>query len=71
MRNDFKLVLCLTFCDVMFYSSPFLVVVRRLLGVSDVVIQYCILCKIVLSMFSVVSSFSQVCLLVWGIAFTF
>ena len=71
IRNDFELVLGLKFCDFMFSSCQFLVVVRRLLGASDIVIRYCILCQMVLFMFSVVSSFSQVYLLQWGFAFKF
>ena len=38
-------------------------------GAFRLLIQYCIFCKIVL--FHVVSIFSQVCLLEWGITFKF
>ena len=40
-------------------------------GVFRLLIQYCIFCPIVLFHFRVDSSFSQVCLLEWGIAFKF
>ena len=52
--------------------EQFLVVVQRLLGISDLLLQSCILlCIILLVSVIVVSSFSQVCLIAWGITFKF
>ena len=69
--NDFELVLCLKFCDVMCLQLTVPCCCPLCFGHFGVLIQYCIFWKIVLFHFSVVSSFSQVCLLEWGFAFKF